>query len=39
MQGLTRLIKGGYKEGKTPAPEAVAQLLTQYGKTQERLQR
>lgn len=38
-QGLTRLIKGGYKEGKTPAPEAVAQLLTQYSKTQESLQR
>lgn len=39
VKGLTRLIKGGYKEGKTPAPDAVAQLLTQYTKTQQSLQR
>eukprot|EP00752_Nemacystus_decipiens_P008003 g7150.t1 len=39
VKGLTRLIKGGYKEGKTPAPEAVSQLLTQYSKTQESLER
>ncbi|CAM9379904.1 unnamed protein product, partial [Pylaiella littoralis] len=39
VKGLTRLIKGGYKESQQPAPEAVAQLLTQYGKTQEGLQR
>lgn len=38
MQGLTRLTKGGYKEDKTAAPEAVAQLLNEYSKTQERLQ-
>ncbi|CAM9163871.1 unnamed protein product, partial [Ectocarpus fasciculatus] len=39
VKGLTRLIKGGYKEGSTPSPEAVAQLLTQYGKTQQALER
>lgn len=36
-QGLTKLIKGGYKEGNTASPEAVEQLLTQYSKTQGNL--
>lgn len=32
------LIKGGYKGGKPASPEAVAELLRQYSKTQETLQ-
>lgn len=36
-QGLTRLIRGGYK-GKEAAPEAVVQVLRQYSITQEMLQ-
>eukprot|EP00904_Undaria_pinnatifida_P012671 jgi/Undpi1/8534/HiC_scaffold_25.g11001.m1 len=38
VKGLTMLIRGGYKEGKPASPEAVAELLRQYSKTQETLQ-
>lgn len=33
------LIKGAYKEGKPASPEAVAELLRQYSKTQEAFQK
>ncbi|CAM9433152.1 unnamed protein product [Ascophyllum nodosum] len=39
VKGLTKLMKGGYKEGKAASPEAVVQLLRQYTKTQEVLEK
>lgn len=38
LQGLKRMMKGGYKDGKMATPEEVSQLLKQYSKTQDMVQ-